>query len=521
MILGCLFMVGKPLHRQGARPSVSAAGESNSDRKSGPRSHAPATRGLFDGYEEYKSASSDDYRSVLLRGLVVPDTSVLLNLYRYNTRTRTTLLTAFAKLKTLWLPSQVQDEFWRNRLSVIRDSREITARTTADLEQKSKDLVSTIGSWVNSRGADPAIKAELTIIVESALKELSARLAAITEADAADVPEDTNEDPVIAELDRLFADRIGVPFNKDEYAAAIQEANRRIEAREPPGYRDKGKGFTPQGDYLAWKQILEEAGRRHSDVLFITRDQKDDWWRIGSGNELLGRRGELVRELRSAAGGRLYLLTPERFLSRAQDILGIEVSAESIADVQRVDRRVTTPPDVDWTDEQTAALEELAQTADVRLPIEQLPEGATGSYLDVLSDMCEIARDSPSLDEYLNRFQERFPRITVRAEARRRTSTLLKLGLATESDGQMLLTDAGNDFAGTKEVSIIQTAFITRIRGARELLGIARSNGASSLRARIRDIPSEALTQNQATLVVRWLEQLDLIEDAKSSHLDE
>jgi hypothetical protein len=454
-------MASKPVRRQGTRPPLSTVEESYLEGQSAPSSEPSATRGLFDGYEEYKSASSEDYRSALLRGLVVPDTSVLLNLYRYSTRTRTELLTAFAKLKTIWLPSQVQDEFWRNRLSVIRDSREITARTIASLDQKSKELVSVIGSWVNSRGADPALKAEFTVIVESAVKELSARLTAITEADAADVPEDTNEDPVIAALDRLFVGKVGVPFNKDEYAAAIQEANRRIEAKEPPGYRDKGKGFTPQGDYLVWKQILAEAGRRRSDVLFITGDQKEEWWRIGSGSELLGPRGELVRELRSAGGGRLYLLTPERFLSRARDILGVEVSAESIADVERVDRRVAAPREADWTDEQAAVLEELAQAADARQPIEQLPEGASGSYLDVLSDMCEIAHDSPSLDEYLDRFQERFPRITVRAEARRRTSTLLKLGLATESNGRMLLTDTGNELAGTKRC-ILDTSCVSR-----------------------------------------------------------
>jgi hypothetical protein len=232
-------------------------------------------------------------------------------------------------------------------------------------------------------------------------------------------------------------------------------------------------------------------------------------------------RGELVRELRAAAGGRLYLLTPERFLSWAGDILGIEVSAETIADVERVDRRGVTPGGGDWTDEQAAVLEELAQAADPRLPIEQLPEGTTGSYLDVLSDMCELAQDSPSVDEYLNRFQERFPRITVRTEARRRTSTLLKLGLAAESNEQLLLTDAGSNFVDTKDASLVQTAFLTRIRGARELLDIARSSDANSLRARIRDIPPDALTQNQAILIVRWLEQLDLIEDAKSSHLNE
>jgi PIN like domain len=511
-------MASGPAGRRGARSSPSAV--QSPDAQGASRNAVPGGRGLFDGYEEFRSASGDDYKSVLLKGLVVPDTSVLLNLYRYSTRTRTQLLAAFAKLKTLWLPSQVQEEFWRNRLSVIRDSREITARTTASLEQKSRELTAIIGSWVNSRSADPAIKGELTVIVDSALQDLSARLAAITEADAADVPEDTNKDPVVTALDKLFAGNVGAPFDKDEYAAAIAEANRRLEAREPPGFRDRGKGFSPQGDYLAWRQILAEAGRRHSDVLFITSDQKDDWWRIGGG-ELLGPRGELVRELRAAGGGRLYLLTPERFLSRARDILDVEVSAESIADAERVDRRAADPREADWTEEQAAVLEGLTQSADSRLPIEQLPEGTTGSYLDVLFDMCQIARDAPAIDEYLNRFQDRYPKITVRSEARRRMSTLVKLGLATESSGQITLTDTGTDFTETKGIALVQAAFLARIRGARELLSIARNSDTTSLRAMIHGIPPEALTHNQATLIARWLEQLNLIEGSKDSHLDE
>jgi hypothetical protein len=506
--------------RQDGHPSRSGAGPMDLDDNV-LHNDASGSRGLFDGYEEYRTASSEDYRSVLLRGLVVPDTSVLLNLYRYNTHTRSDLLATFAKLKTLWVPDQVIGEFWRNRLAVIRDSRDINNRTIANLKVKGRELISIVGYWVNSRGADPAIKAELASVVDSTLENLEARLKRITEADTVEVPEDTNRDPVVIELDKLFEDRVGQPFTLDELKAAIIEADRRIEAREPPGYKDKGKGSTPQGDYLVWRQIVSEAGGRRADVLFITSDQKEDWWRIGSGGELLGPRGELVKELRSEGGGRLYLLTPERFLGLPSDLLQVKVSPESIVDVERVDRRVAGTQGADWTDEEMAVFDRLLEATDVRVPIEQLPEGATGSYLDVLSEMCELANDSPGQDVYLHRFQEHFPRITLKTEARRRMTTLFKLGLASESGNRILLTDLGTGFASTKDISLVQAEFLARIRGARELLGIARSNGASTLRQKTRSIPTEALSQNQATLIVRWLEQLNLIEHAKDDSSSE
>ena len=43
---------------------------------------------LFDGFEGYRTPTSDDYRHLLTEGLVVPDTNVLLNLYRYNAQAR-------------------------------------------------------------------------------------------------------------------------------------------------------------------------------------------------------------------------------------------------------------------------------------------------------------------------------------------------------------------------------------------------------------------------------------------------
>jgi hypothetical protein len=62
-------------------------------------SSATAPRGLYDGFEAYRTPSDDDYRDLLTRGTVVVDTNVLLNLYRYNAQTRADLVAVLERLE--------------------------------------------------------------------------------------------------------------------------------------------------------------------------------------------------------------------------------------------------------------------------------------------------------------------------------------------------------------------------------------------------------------------------------------
>lgn len=83
------------------------------------RADAADTRtshGLFDGFESYKTPTEADFRALLTGGIIVPDTNILLNLYRYNEQTRSDFLSVLNALgDRLWVPRQVIVEFWRNR----------------------------------------------------------------------------------------------------------------------------------------------------------------------------------------------------------------------------------------------------------------------------------------------------------------------------------------------------------------------------------------------------------------------
>lgn len=95
------------------------------------------------------------------------------------------------------------------------------------------------------------------------------------------------------------------------------------------------KNGNPIGDYLVWIETLEEAARLKVDVLFVTRDTKEDWWRQERG-QAKGPHPQLVEEMQRIAGVRLFMLRPASFLKHAGDLLQVRVSPESVQDAQRV-----------------------------------------------------------------------------------------------------------------------------------------------------------------------------------------
>jgi hypothetical protein len=143
-------------------------------------------------------------------------------------------------------------------------------------------------------------------------------------------------DSVLTDLDELLAGRIGTPLEEQDREAAIKEAERRRIARIPPGYADGDKGDPESraGDYLVWRQLLNEAKLHNTPILFVSDDTKEDWVRLGSRNENLGPRPELVLEMQTEAGVRLHTSTVVGLLADAPRYLGSEVSKSTIQEAE-------------------------------------------------------------------------------------------------------------------------------------------------------------------------------------------
>lgn len=66
-----------------------------------------------------------------------------------------------------------------------------------------------------------------------------------------DFAHNTNRDPVLTALEPILEGHVRGPLDKTEHENALQEAKRRAEAKQPPGYKDLGKpGDDSAGDYL-------------------------------------------------------------------------------------------------------------------------------------------------------------------------------------------------------------------------------------------------------------------------------
>ena len=312
--------------------------EVEEDKRSVPP--AEALGGLFDGFEAYRTPADADYRSVLTSGMVVPDANVLLNLYRYNEQTRNDLLSALSKVRQcLWVPHQVMCEFWRNRERVLQDPRD-TEKTENELIAQRERTIAIIRSWANRVRLPQEDQSDLSAALAEAFDSAIEGVRRLADDNATEFSRDTNRDPVLSKLESLLRDRVGDPFSAGQYKEVLAEARRRGEAKIPPGYKDFGKGgdwFA--GDYLIWAQILTMVRRSPKDVIIVTGDAKDDWWRRERG-ELRGPRPELAEELRAAAGVKLFMVRPESLLELAQRILRIRIHDESLEDIVQTDRHL-------------------------------------------------------------------------------------------------------------------------------------------------------------------------------------
>jgi hypothetical protein len=283
---------------------------------------------LRDQFQQYYAPDEDAITNAIQTGLVTPDTNVLLSLYRLQREARDELFSLLQKVgDRLWIPYQVGLEFHRNRLTVMSDQEGYFTKTLKELEVPITDLRARLRAF----RARIALNTENVQEIEDAITRLSDLV-----GDAVIKAEEFNEvrldshasDEVLERIDALFGNRVGEPMEWKELEDARAEALRRRDAKNPPGYMDRGKA-DPTGDYLVWKQLMLEAKDRKVPVVLITDDRKEDWYQEFKGRTL-GARRELREEMMAEAGVPVIIMTTEAFLRQAGKYLNVEVSPDTV-----------------------------------------------------------------------------------------------------------------------------------------------------------------------------------------------
>lgn len=299
-------------------------------------------RGLFEGFESHQTPTADDYADVLRHGCVVMDANVLLNLYRYNPQARIDLLNVLRALGgRLFLPHQAVAEFWRNREAAMGDPEATATRAREQLSKSKDQAMTALRTWAARVALSDERLSELLDEVEGAFETVSDAVAQQTTENAHDRVHDTNRDALLRELADAVKGSVGEPLPPGEMDQIVAQGRERVAKSVPPGYMDAAKGDDlALGDFLLWEQVLREASDRRNDVLLVTADVKEDWWRKEHG-QTRGPRHELVTEFQERTGGRLFMTQPKRLLELAEDVLQVSVTEETLEDVERVDRLLT------------------------------------------------------------------------------------------------------------------------------------------------------------------------------------
>ncbi|WP_174535757.1 PIN-like domain-containing protein [Micromonospora chalcea] len=263
--------------------------------------------------------------------MVVLDTNVLLSAYRFAPLAREQLLSAMERLKSrLWIPHRVAFEFHRRRLDVIVDQRAAYESVLALISRRREELNKEIGDSIRQLSRRAALtEADRNKLLEQLERSFAPLAEKVNSLNAEHSTIGIHEkDPILSRLQAIIGDSFGEDFGEQARDEALAEAERRKDAQIPPGFKDASKDEF-YGDYFLWRQTLDEASiRSAAHLLFVTSDQKEDWYLKVKGKHIA--HPMLTEEVQKACGAQLVLISTETLLRHARRYLDADVSNETI-----------------------------------------------------------------------------------------------------------------------------------------------------------------------------------------------
>lgn len=276
-------------------------------------------RSKFPGY--YRP-TDEQFEELWRNAIVSFDANVLLNLYEFTPTTRKLFFDVVEKLgDRIWLTHQAADEYHRHILGRIDDQLELYGgkdwfATLRTLEQQ-----------ISKARQHPILEHDkLSAIVDTArndLQQLINKQSAVDKYKA-----DCND--IKIKIANLFDGKVGEQYKDKQLADIYTLCKKRLDADIPPGFKDKKKP-EPQcfGDGLIWQQLLDFVRTNKRSLLFVTDDNKEDWWWIHHGLPE-GPRPELVNEMLHLGTVRFYMYPSDQFMKYGSHYLGISTSVEQI-----------------------------------------------------------------------------------------------------------------------------------------------------------------------------------------------
>ncbi|MCF3609204.1 PIN domain-containing protein [Planktothrix agardhii 1033] len=233
---------------------------------------------------------------------IVIDTNALLLPYQTSKATLEGIKNTYNKLiseKRLIVPGQVVREFANNRatklcilyqdLSKKRDSIQLPK------EGGSYPLLEALDSYQQAQ--------ELEKKLHDIRKEYSRKVGETLEY----IKQWNWNDPVSSLYAELFSQEVILDLKIEELEKPQikEDLKRRFLHKIPPGYKDSAKLDDGIGDLLIWQTILEIGKTHKKSVIFVSGEEKPDWW-YRTNDQKLYPRYELVDEFRRYSEGQSF-----------------------------------------------------------------------------------------------------------------------------------------------------------------------------------------------------------------------
>lgn len=316
---------------------------------------------------------------LLQNGIIIFDTSALLDLYYYSEITRNEIFEkVFGYLKNrLWIPAQVYYEFLKNRDVVsgkpinkyknllvknkenkdsgyVESILELSEKIEKDILKDLKGKFNTLQETTQKKDKHPYFSVEVYREFKDKLSEFEVYVKNFR--DAAEAFRISYGDCVgerIAEMESNTKDnvfdaiknrfQIGVEYDYYKMMEIAKEGAFRYEELIPPGYKDAKEkiGLQKYGDLYAWYQILEYAKNSTKDAIFVINDVKEDWFESDKKTP----RFELLKEFNSKTQKSIWIMPMTEFLYQINHLLDSELQKTTIDDVERIGERKDIKPE--------------------------------------------------------------------------------------------------------------------------------------------------------------------------------
>ncbi|WP_353150574.1 PIN domain-containing protein [Chryseobacterium sp.] len=273
---------------------------------------------MIEKFGHYLPLGEKEFSELFKSAYFVLDTNVLINFYRYSQNTTNQFFDILEKIKDrIYLPYQIANEFFTNRLN------EISVQKNSYKEMVEK--LTLIKQDFENKNRNPFLSAENLALFDIIINELKEK-----EDEYGNLK---REDKILSKINSIFKNG-GDEFY--EYDKIVAEGKKRYKDKIPPGYKDDDKPIEIQkyGDYIIWIDLLKKSKTENKPCIFITDDNKEDWWLLDKNKNIISPRPELRKEFLKETGQIYYSYQPFNFLNTIQKYIDVKIEESVINEVK-------------------------------------------------------------------------------------------------------------------------------------------------------------------------------------------